>query len=175
MRTRLLVVLLLSGCAGTDPVMEEGPIACPAIGCADYLQLQADTTLSREEIMQAHYTACRNDECFEGSFEMLWRAGGESETALSPEQHAEKRDKYGGGPSMSLNASPGDSVIHVTWGTPDDGGKDGDRYTLSAKLEDDTVVELLDTQIEHHEETIMEGTPCELTCVVAEPVMSAQE
>jgi hypothetical protein len=172
MRKHLVAVCMLCGCASTDS-RASGATLCPLIGCQEYLQTQVDTQLSHEEIKQAYYTACRNDDCFEGRFQMLWHPGSEPEPALTPEQHAENGRNSGSGPTMSLSADPADSVIHLNWGTPND-GRDGDRYTLSAKLEDGTVVELVDTQIEQHEVLVLEGTECELSCIVAQPVQPAE-
>ena len=84
------ILLLLPCCAGAESTSQGGQSSCPAIGCPDAVRMKISTQLSRDEMTNATYTACRGDECFVGPFQMLQRAGSEPEQALTPEAHEEK-------------------------------------------------------------------------------------
>ena len=166
----VFALTVLTACAEAESKDESGQKACPAIGCAGALNLKLTTTLTGNQLKQGKYTACHNDECFEGPFQMLHRAGAEPPQALSAVEHEQNRSEFGGGPVLSISADPMISALWVSWNVDAAADKRGDRFKLSIELEDGRTADLLDTEVSYREEVLLTDSDCELRCVVAEPV-----
>lgn len=127
--------------------------ACSAV-CIPTAQLVVTTGAQDDQFLQRSFEACRNDECYQGSFPV-----------------------GGGGNTMYLAGGTGDeTTVAISWDT--DGGLtlhlswslkaystdfvDGDHYTLKATALNNRVLMLIDTRVQYEHDDFCAG-PCTRT------------